>query len=354
MNAMKKLLLASLLFTFFCLNNSSFAQLVTISATHQLPVIGDSIRYIDANTFGFDAAGTGPVTTKVWDFSLLMNAGTSVDFVWVDPATIPSSLGKDSFPTATIARRESSTPGYFYYQNTTNNINRIGAYVSATNHMIYKGGTVATEFHFPITAGNNFNSTYHGRYAPFNVGEDSVTVETGTLTINADMQGQMMLPTGTFTGVLRLHVVESFHLKTYMLGMAIMDNIISDDYYYWFVDSIFQPIMIYGITTVDGTAQTPILRYQPITVTKIDNAQMSDNINIFPNPSDGVFNVLLPQTNRSLNNITVTDVNGKVVFGEIANNQPISSINLSQQAPGVYFIKIEQDGKLTRKKVVLQ
>ena len=110
---------------------SSHAQLITISATHQLPTTGDTINYVDANTFGFNQNGTGPVTNVLWDNSLLMNAGTNYSFTYHDPATITGN-GVDSFPTATIARGESGAPGYFYYQNTANDINRIGWYSSSS------------------------------------------------------------------------------------------------------------------------------------------------------------------------------------------------------------------------------
>lgn len=330
-------------------------QLVTISETHQMPVIGDSIHYVDANTFGFDAAGTGPVTTKIWDLSLLMSAGTTVDFVFVDPSTIPAIYGKDSFPTANIAKRQSDAEGYFYYENTASNINRIGAYVSETNYMIYKEGTVATEFHFPITAGESYNTTYHGRYAPFGVGEDSVTVETGTLTISADMQGQMILPTGTFNGTLRLHVVESFHLKTYFMGMAIMDNIVSDDYYYWFVDSILQPLVIYGITTIDGTAQTPVLRYQPIgSPTSINHINNADFVSIYPVPSNGNITIKIEKDLNSLNKIEVINSKGQIVY---ENSDPKSKeyqVNLTQFSKGEYFVKTIFKDKEVINEIVLK
>ncbi len=110
----------------------------------------------------------------------------------------PRVWGRDSFPTATIARGESGAPGYFYYQNTVTDINRIGWFSSLSNYGIYTYGTMANEFHFPITAGQTFTSTYQGNYAPFNVGEDSVRIILGTLSMNADMQGQLILPSGDF------------------------------------------------------------------------------------------------------------------------------------------------------------
>jgi hypothetical protein len=327
------------------------AQLVTITAAHQMPVIGDSIHYVDANTFGFDPVGNGAVTAKIWDFSALLDAGTTYDFMFVDPSTIPSALGRDSFPSANIARGESGTGGYFYYENTASDINRIGWYASSTNYGIYKGGTVATEFHFPITAGDIFNTAYHGRFAPFNVGEDSVVIESGTLTINADMQGLMILPTGSFDSVLRLHVTESFHIKAYILGTPATDNVISDDYYYWFNENYLQPLLTYGITTQDGTPQTPVLRYQPIIVTGI-NSNSIESVMVYPNPTSGIIRVNLPDMSGHAS-LEIFDVLGNMVYEKSVNNTE-NIIDLSAVANGIYYLKIFTDSFVKTEKLVLK
>lgn len=351
---MKKFFTFLTLVVFSHISFFATAQLVTITATHQMPVAGDSVRFVDANTFGFDAAGTGTVTNKVWDFSALMTTGTSVDFVFNDPSTLLASDGKDSFPTATIAKKQSDASGCFYYKNTANNINRIGAYVSPTNYLIYNTTTVATEFHFPITAGGNFSSTYNGNFAPFGVGEDSTIIESGTLSISADMQGQLSLPIGNFNSVLRLHVIESFHMKTYMMGMAIMDNVISDDYYYWFVDTIFQPLVIYGITTVDGTAQTPVLRYQSISSpTSVTNVINSDYLNIYPNPAKDVVTIDLNNKNNIHSEINIYNVMGMLVKSElIQSNQ--KQINIDDLNNGIYLIEVKSNNKTQKQKLIIE
>jgi type IX secretion system substrate protein len=331
------------------------AQLVTISETHQLPAIGDTLHYVDANTFGFDPTGTGPVTAKVWDESALLNAGTTYDFYYVDPATIPAGFGKDSFPTATIARGESGAAGYFYYQNTANNIDRIGWYLDATNYGIYENGTVATEFHFPITAAQTVTSSYHGRFAPFNLGEDSVKLELGSLTINADMQGTLMLPTGTFTDVLRIHSLETFHIVTYFIGVPIQDNVLQDDYYYWFVDSILQPILIYGITTIDNSPQPPVLRYQPITGSSTGIAVNNiETPNISPNPSNGKFTIKNYAAGFPDYKLEIYNALGEKIDFFGSKYRTFDEIDISASPKGVYFVKIYSEEKIHTAKIVIQ
>ncbi len=330
------------------------AQLITISATNQFPTNGDTIHYVDANTFGFNPAGTGPVTNVLWDNTFLLNAGTTYQFYYVNPSSITGN-GVDSFPNATIARGESGAAGYFYYQNTASDINRIGWFGSNTNYGIYENGTFATEFHFPITAGQTFNSTYNGRYAPFGVGEDSVKIESGTLTINADQQGTMILPTGTFTNVLRIHALENFHIKIYLLGVPVIDYVVSDDYYYWFHDTVLQPIMIYGITTVDGTLQTPVLRYQPLSgTTGVNQLTQRSNIEVYPNPSNGRIIISGIENNLTNSGIDIYNSLGQKVDFQTTVIGNTTSINLTDAAKGIYVVTLTVNNKSVTRKISVE
>jgi hypothetical protein len=350
---MKKLFTISIITAVAFAGFNANAQLVTITETNQIPAFGDTIHYVDANSFGFDATGTGPVTNKLWDNSALLNAGTTYDFFYVDPSTI-TGMGVDSFPTANIARGESGATGYFYYENTPNDLNRIGLFVSASNYGIYEDMTFATEFHFPITAGNTVNSAYHGRYAPFNLGEDSVTIENGTLSINADMQGTLMLPTGTFTNVLRLHVLENFRIKVYLIGVPLIDYLITDDYYYWFHENTLQPILVSGVTTIDGTTQTPVLRYQPVAGTSGIEAYNTGATDVYPNPSNGKFTFKNDAVPFADYNLEIYNAIGEKIQCAESKLQGSTEIDLSTYPKGIYFLKIYSEQKMRTEKIVIQ
>ncbi|MBK9637008.1 MAG: T9SS type A sorting domain-containing protein [Bacteroidetes bacterium] len=345
--------LLTLFLSIFFASNSS-AQLITISETNQLPSIGDTIHYVNANPFGFDPIGTGPVTNKLWDQTGLFLTGTSYDFYYIDPTTIPANMGKDSFPSANIARGESGAPGYFYYQNTSTEVKRLGWFSSASNFGIYENGSFAKEFQFPITAGQTFNSSYNGRYSPFNVGEDSVKIESGIVTINADMQGTLMLPNSTFTDVLRVHVIENFHIKIYMLGLPIIDYLIEDDYTYWFNDSIQQPLLVSGVTTVDGTPEPQVLRFQPISTPTGIAENNTEFFSISPNPSAGKFTVSSFDRNQKTLKLEVTDLTGKIIFTEQTRSSGLLSVDISSYPKGIYLVKIYNGEHQSIKKIIVQ
>jgi hypothetical protein len=360
---MKKITIS--IFTFLLTLGAS-AQLVTIQGTNQFPVAGNIITYTNANAFGFDAAGVGPVTTKVWDFSGLSTVGALTNFEYVSPATLTSANGADKYPTATIARKETGATGYFYYQNTATNIDRLGFFGNATSWGVYTGGTKATEFKFPITAGNSVNSTYAGDFAPIDAAGTIVypLITDGSVSIAADMQGQMILPSATFgssityTNVLRLHVIESFHVKIFFDGNLLQDNIIADDYYYWFVESVKSPLFIYGTTSTTTstgtTTSAPVLRYQktpnPLSVTT-NNIETIATIS--PNPSNGVLNLKTLSNDFENSKIEIYNTIGSLIYkSDLKQNS--TDIDISNEAKGIYFIKISNDGKTQTQKIVLK
>jgi len=106
-------------------------------------------------------------------------------------------------------------------------------------------------------------------------GEDSATIESGNYLATPDQYGTLSLPALVFGGdpeyfdsVIRVHVVESFAIKGYFSGLALVTINITDDYYFYFDEETQEPLVIFGTTTDDGGGGTPtsttVLRYQAI------------------------------------------------------------------------------------------
>ena len=71
----------------------------------------------------------------------------------------------------------------------------------------------------------------------------------------------------------------------------------------------------------------------------IENS-MDDIINIFPNPSKGVFTIKL--LNTTVNQITIFDIYGKAIKKFKPGSQTSISIDLGNSATGIYFLKIQK------------
>ncbi len=177
--------------------------MVTISGVNQIPQIGDTIRYMNGNSFGFELAGTGPVTAKVWDYSAMMSSGSTY-FYYVDPAgTADAAL----FPTSTIAEGAQGTTGFIYMQAGETWIARKG--ITGDMTMQYNADS-AMLFHFPMTAGDNFECTYTGTLVASGL---DLIINDGQVTMQADAQGTITLPNGTvLTDVLNSKKSENIFL----------------------------------------------------------------------------------------------------------------------------------------------
>ncbi|GAA4761698.1 MULTISPECIES: T9SS type A sorting domain-containing protein [Flavobacterium] len=79
-----------------------------------------------------------------------------------------------------------------------------------------------------------------------------------------------------------------------------------------------------------------------------DEKMLSENISIYPNPSNGIINIKNKE-NITLDKVTIYDLYGKVVLENIGN---ISQINIETLSVGFYFIEFLVEGKQFQKKFI--
>ncbi len=79
-------------------------------------------------------------------------------------------------------------------------------------------------------------------------------------------------------------------------------------------------------------------------------------MNLYPNPSNGIINLVLPTAKKGLE-VTVTDVLGKVVYTETiqnVNSGEVLPINLQGNAKGIYLLSITTNGEKSSKKIIIE
>ncbi|MEA1873026.1 MAG: T9SS type A sorting domain-containing protein [Bacteroidota bacterium] len=329
-----------------CIVGSSFAQYVTITKDHQIPEVEDTIAFKNANTFGFEANGQGTVMEKEWDCSAVSYTGGGVKYWWEDANTTPEAA---TFPNANLAYANDQENGYFYYEYNagSDTIYRAGVYSDETMWIEYDGGRVA-EFVWPYTAGDNYSWDYTGDFAPFGAGEDSVKVESGSISVEADMQGTMTLPGGlVLNNILRIRVDETFDLVAYSGGIPLVSYNILDEFYYYYHDTIQGPVCIYGLTYMNGNEESEVLRFQPFDNPVAINAQQKTQMAIFPNPTNGIVNI------TNVESIEVYDAIGRLLLSKNKMSKQ-ENIDLSSYENGVYYIRMQQNGKIKSERIVLE
>jgi len=78
------------------------------------------------------------------------------------------------------------------------------------------------------------------------------------------------------------------------------------------------------------------------------------NINVYPNPTQGMLMIQNGNVSEVLTQIEITDMNGNAVNASQSQNGNITSLNLGEEAKGVYFLTIQsQSGKELHRKIVL-
>jgi len=339
---------------------SLLAQLPSITATNQIPAVGDTLNYTNANTFGFDPDGGGGVTNVDWDFQSIISTG-SFSAWYVDPA---GTVEAANFPTATVALTSAATPGgYEYFSTTASSISRLGYTDPANASIYYTPGW--DRYVFPIDPGVTNSQTYTGDMTAFGVGEDSVTIDAGNYQGVPDSYGTLKLPPLVFGGppevfedVIRVHVIEQFQIKVWILGTPAMIVNVSDDYYFYFDDESKEPVLIYGTTTDDagGTPQT-VLRYQPIPGTGVASSiKEVDPINmtVFPNPVNDLLTVQMTNLTDDAS-ITITNLLGEIVTTEVITaGTTQKQLNVNHLSAGIYNVNILNDNVSSTKKIVIR
>ena len=109
----------------------------------------------------------------------------------------------------------------------------------------------------------------------------------------------------------------------------------------------------YEITTLYSlsTPPSPIVRINVVEDnTSVDENYLKNNISIFPNPSNGEFNITA--SSNELSNLTVKDITGKIVISKVFSSNTI--INLNNYAKGVYVLDIKNKKGIFTQKIFLQ
>ena len=112
----------------------------------------------------------------------------------------------------------------------------------------------------------------------------------------------------------------------------------------------------YSVTVNNCTGQA----FQNITVldcTGITESTFNNEINIYPNPTSGMFNISISNANFAELTISVVDIRGREVYKSVDKNiaaQYNKQLNLEQVAKGIYYIKLSNGTDVKIQKLVIE
>ena len=84
----------------------------------------------------------------------------------------------------------------------------------------------------------------------------------------------------------------------------------------------------------------------------VNDNELINKFQIYPNPSDAIFN--LNWSTKGNTNITIYNYLGKKIFEKNSIKKSFFRVNLKKQNKGLYFIKLNINGKLAVKKIILK
>ena len=77
-----------------------------------------------------------------------------------------------------------------------------------------------------------------------------------------------------------------------------------------------------------------------------------EDIQVFPNPSRGIFNVSLMNLNTKLLILETYDISGRKVSSSVISNRKEATVDLSECKSGTYILKLIQQEMTVQKRII--
>jgi hypothetical protein len=78
------------------------------------------------------------------------------------------------------------------------------------------------------------------------------------------------------------------------------------------------------------------------------------NIQIYPIPTNGKFNITFGQLSYKNASVKITDIDGRYILSNTYSNLPSILIDLTGYPKGIYILSLTVDGERLSKKIILE
>lgn len=107
--------------------------------------------------------------------------------------------------------------------------------------------------------------------------------------------------------------------------------------------------MINGSTWAEGYQYIDDVKVQPCSTVNINEFLLSKKLSIYPNPSNGIYNV---SSEAKIQEYFIYSSVGKLIKSKKLNTQNFK-LNLEEFASGIYYIKLETNNNILQKKLII-
>lgn len=298
-------------------------------------------------SYSAEYVAPGPATNGfVFDVGDLV-LGSAMTGQYVAPSSTPYS---SSFPTATYASSTLSG-GYGYVQVTSSQYLMLGI-MNTDQSVIYSN----PEQLFPIPL--NSGSTWTDTWAAAVSASGFDMQRTGTTTGSYTSYGTLILPSGTFTNVARVQVVQDYSDVFMGMDLASYQTTIVSYLAPQYQQALFSSTSM--VITVSGAGAQTI---QSSSVIDPEAVSISENRNdlvalVAPNPAHGFTTIRFPEAIRGTVSLSLTDMLGREVWMKevtISAAQQELPLDLDGLKAGLYHLRsLTADGRSATTSLVVE
>lgn len=268
--------------------------------------------------------------SQTWDLSSLSGSAVTESYgAATEPGANIKMTQVASGTTSTIDMKFDNTGQYWY------SLSGGGTVMTYSDPMMQLG--------LPLTYQGNMSDNFAATFT------SGVTFDrSGTNTQTVDGYGTVITPEGTFTNVLRSHMHQEYSDVTTGATITYVADI-----YTWYKAGVKDPVasvsQLTSNSTLSGTATTSYGSYLEATGLGITENEIGA-LSAYPNPA--VSDIKLDLSEDGINNILVTDIQGKIYTPDYTVMGDKVVMNTNDLRGGVYFIRAEYaSGKVEAAKV---
>jgi len=306
------------------------------------PIAGDAFARHTCGVTAVSLGTTGPGVS--WDFSALSTI--SIDTIRYQACNTTPEC--DSFPGSTLAV---DLAGFYSY------------YITDSNRIALSGHATGSANTYYTIPENNMVYPMHYldiKAATFASHQPSTTsYEYGIDSFIADAYGSLLLPTGSYSNVLRIHEIANYTDSNILTTGAVVSSYRRDTYF-WYTSNFRSPLLaLYYDLDPHGIPELAQVYYYSQTATNIGTTNQPDNsICVYPNPAHEQLSIQLDLFSAGEVKLSVTDMAGREICkptstfltrGQHTIHYPISTISA-----GVYFLKCQANNLVAHTRFVVK
>ncbi len=330
---MKQLLLLSVLI----LTVSKSQAQITLTAAKNTPQLGQTFNYYSESGHNFNIFyESGP--NQVWDLS---NVGGNV--IPVNILSPSNTVGGTEFANADFALSYDGSIEVFYAASSTE-LAEMGSHTVDDATVKNTDNRVLSKF--PLSYGDVFSETFSGVvYTTIGLSYN----RSGTTNIYADGYGDLKLPYGTISNVLKVLVVNSYSDE--YLGQTLYSY--EDTAVYFYNDNTKLYVANVGNLYINGFSFTDqnVLYLSQTDVVGIEYASLENSpYAIFPNPAKDKITFSNPDQKEV--SMSILNALGSTVYTEDTHTS--SDIDISEWTPGLYILRCKDERHTYVEKVMIK